>query len=116
MITIQKADNVISVAVIGEFTLVDYQEFEKHVLYKSHADDKINLLVDLRNMVDYTVDVAWEDIKFMHEHGSDFDRVAVVTDDQWQTWSAWLSNLFTDANVLVFSEFDQAMEWATIGD
>ncbi|MDH5481236.1 MAG: STAS/SEC14 domain-containing protein [Nitrosomonas sp.] len=113
MINIQKSDNLIIVAVIGEFTLKDYKEFEDQVLYKQHFDGKVNVLFDLRDMLDYTVDVAWEEIKFMHEHGSEFNRVAVVTDDQWQAWSAWVSNLFINAGVSGFSDYDEAMAWAS---
>lgn len=113
MITIQKINNLIIVAVIGEFTLSDFKEFEDQVLYRSHPEGKINLLFDWRDMVDYTVDVAWEEIKFMREHGSEFNRVAVVTNNQWQAWSAWVSNLFIDADVMVFSDYDEAKEWAS---
>ena len=113
MITIQKINNLIIVAVIGEFTLSDYKEFEDQVLYQFHFEGKANLLFDWRDMVDYTVDVAWEEIKFMRDHGSEFNRVAVVTDNQWQAWSAWVSNLFIDADVMVFSDYDEAKEWAS---
>lgn len=113
MIAIQKINNLIIVAVIGEFTLSDYREFEDQVLYQSHFAGTANLLFDWRDMVDYTVDVAWEEIKFMREHGSEFNRVAVVTDNQWQTWSAWVSNLFIDADVRVFSDYEEAKEWAS---
>ena len=113
MITIQKTDNLVIVAVIGDFTLTDYQEFEKQVLFQSHFDGRANLLFDLRDMLDYTLDVAWEEIKFMRDHGSEFNRVAVVTDDEWQAWSAWVSNLFIDENVSVFSDYDEAQEWAS---
>jgi hypothetical protein len=111
MITFQKTDNLIIVAVIGEFTLTDFQEFENQVLYKSHFDGKANIVFDWRDMLNYTVDVVWEEIKFMREHGSEFNRVAVVTDDQWDAWSAWVSNLFIDQDVLVFSEYDEAITW-----
>lgn len=50
----------------------------------------------------------------MREHGSKINRVAVVTDSQWQVWSAWVSNLFTDADVVVFSDYDEAYGWARI--
>lgn len=113
MITIQTINNLVIVAVIGEFTLSDYKEFENQVLYQSHFEGKVNLLFDWRDMVDYTVDVAWEEIKFMRAHGNEFNRVAVVTDDQWQAWSAWVSNLFIDADVIVFSDYDEAKEWAS---
>jgi len=112
MITIQQQQNLIIVALIGEFTLSDYKSFEEQVMYQSTFQGEVNVLVDFRDMLDYTVDVAWEDLKFMHEHGNDFNRVAVVTDDQLQSWSVWLSNLFTDAEVLVFSDYDLAIEWA----
>lgn len=111
MITIQKTGNLVDVTVLGEFTLADYREFEEQVLYKFHFDGKANLLFDWRDMLSYTVDVAWEEIKFIREHGSEFNRVAVVTDNQWQAWSAWVSNLFIDADIRVFSDYDEAKAW-----
>ncbi|PTN11623.1 STAS/SEC14 domain-containing protein [Nitrosomonas aestuarii] len=116
MITIQKQNNLIIVAVIGEFTLSDYKQFEDQVIYQSTFEGKVNVVVDFRDMLNYTVDVAWEDLKFMHEHGNDFSHVAVVTDDEWQTWSAWISNLFTDAQVIVFNDYEKAVTWAASGD
>lgn len=111
MITVEKQDNLIIVAVISEFTLADYKQFEDEVVYHKFINGEVNVLIDLRDMLDYTLDVAWEDIKFMREHGNDFNQIAVVTNDQWQTWSAWVSNLFTDAEVLVFSDYDEAVNW-----
>ncbi|MFO7579607.1 STAS/SEC14 domain-containing protein [Nitrosomonas halophila] len=111
MISIEKIDNLITVAVIGEFTLDDFKQFEDQVLYQFRFGGEANVLLDWRDMVSYTVDVAWEEIKFMREHGSEINRVAIVTDDQWQAWSAWVSNLFTDSEVVVFSDYDEAKAW-----
>ncbi|MEO7559423.1 MAG: STAS/SEC14 domain-containing protein, partial [Nitrosospira sp.] len=38
MITIEETDNLINVAVFGEFTLADYKEFEEQVIYKSRFE------------------------------------------------------------------------------
>lgn len=111
MITIQETDNLINVAVFGEFTLADFKEFESQVLYKSRRDGKVNVLFDWRDMVDYTVDVAWEDIKFIREHGSEFNRIALITENQWLAWGAWVSNLFVDADIRVFSDYSEAGAW-----
>lgn len=111
MITIQENDNLITVSVFGEFTLADFKEFESQVLYKSRHAGKVNVLFDWRDMVDYTVDVAWEDIKFIREHGSEFNRIAVITENQWQAWGAWVSNLFIDADIRVFSDYPAASAW-----
>ena len=62
-------------------------------------------------MLSYTIDVAWEEIKFIREHASEFNRVAVVTNNQWQVWSAWVSNLFIDADIRVFCDSEEANTW-----
>jgi stage II sporulation SpoAA-like protein len=111
MITIQETDNLINVAVFGEFTLADYKKFEEQVLYKPRSDDQVNVLMDWRDMVGYTIDVAWEDIKFIQEHSSEFNRIALVTENQWQAWGGWVSNLFINADIRVFSDYGDAKAW-----
>ncbi|HCI13702.1 MAG: hypothetical protein A2063_07700 [Gallionellales bacterium GWA2_60_142] len=113
MITIEQTDNLVNAAVIGEFTLADFKTFEEQSLYKLKSPGALNLLFDLRGMVDYTVDVAWEEIKFFsREHNHDFSKIAVVTSDQWLTWQAWVSRLFVDADIQVFADYDEAQAWA----
>jgi hypothetical protein len=112
MITIKnETQNLITAAVLGEFTLADFQEIEKATEYTLQFQGKANLLVDLRAMLDFTVDVAWEEIRFAQQHPHDFDRIAIVTEDQWQQWSAWLARLFTEADVQVFDDYEAAQTW-----
>ena len=114
MITIQQNANLVNAAVLGEFTLADFKQFEEQALYKLQSSGEINLLFDLRDMIGYTLDVAWEEIKFFRrEHNHDFTKIAVVTDNQWQTWQAWLSRLFVDADIRVFEEYEPALAWAS---
>lgn len=113
MITIEQTDNLVNAAVMGEFTLADFKAFEEQSLYKLKAPGALNLLFDLRGMLDYSVDVAWEEIKFFsREHNHDFSKIALVTDDQWLTWNAWLSRIFVDADIRVFADYQQARAWA----
>jgi hypothetical protein len=111
MITTDHAPGLVSIAVFGEFTLTDYKEFEDLVNYKVRFEGSVNLLIDLREMVGFTLDVAWEEIKFSRKHSHDFGRIAVLTSDQWATWSAWVSQLFVDAEVQVFDEEAEARGW-----
>ncbi|MDD4928813.1 MAG: STAS/SEC14 domain-containing protein [Gallionella sp.] len=112
MITIEQTDNLVNAAVLGEFTLADFKEFEEQSLYKLSSEGTLNLLFDLRAMIGYTVDVAWEEIKFFsREHNHDFSKIAVVTDNQWITWQTLLSRLFVDAEICVFTDYDEAKEW-----
>lgn len=111
MISIEESGNLINVAVFGEFTLADYTEFEEQVLNKSRLNGPVNVLFDWRDMLSYTVDVAWEDIKFIRKHGGEFNRIAIITENQWQAWGAWVSNLIIDADIRVFSTYEDARAW-----
>jgi len=111
MIAISSEKNLVSVSVIGEFTLADYKDFEQHVLHGLEFEGGVDVLLDLRDMVSYTFDVAWEEIKFSREHRYDFRKIAVVTADEWTVWLAWLNRLFVDADVHVFDEPGIALEW-----
>ncbi|MDR2195761.1 MAG: STAS/SEC14 domain-containing protein [Gallionellaceae bacterium] len=116
MITIEQNEGLISVAVFGEFTLADFKQFEEDALLNLNWPGEINLLFDLRDMVSYTLDAVWEEIKFFsRDHQYDFTRIAVVTDDQWRAWAAWLSRLFVDAEICAFADYEEAKNWAVEG-
>lgn len=116
MITIDQTRNLVTAAVLGEFTLDDFREFEEYVLAEGRLDSaggRLDLLFDLTEMAGFTVDVAVEEIKFSRTHGGDFNRIAVVTDSQWVAWSAWLEQLFVSADLRVFSDAAEARAWLT---
>lgn len=113
MITIDnKTDNLVNAAALGEFTLADFRELEAAAEHAFQFQGKARLLFDLRDMVSFTLDVAWEELKLMRTHAHDFERIAIVTQDQWLQWSGWLPRLFTDAEVRVFDDYDAARAWA----
>ena len=113
MITIEQTKDLLNIAVLGEFTIADFKQFEENALYKLKSPGEIDLIFDLRGMLGYTADVAWEEIKFFsRQHNHDFNKIAVVTSDQWLTWQAWLSRIFIDADIRVFQDYAEAKAWA----
>jgi len=111
MITVDHTPEHINLAVIGEFTLEDFTEFEEYLIANELFDGSHDLLFDLREMAGFTVDMAWEEIKFSRLHGGDFRRVAVVTESQWVAWSAWLEKTFVKAELRVFGDAGEAQAW-----
>ena len=111
MIVTDHAGSVVEVRVFGEFSLADYREFEELVNYEIKFTGTVNLLFDLREMADFTLDVAWEDIRFTRAHEHDLGRIAVLTESQWVGWSAWLAQIFVDAELRVFDDEAQARAW-----
>ncbi|MDO9599725.1 MAG: STAS/SEC14 domain-containing protein [Azoarcus sp.] len=111
MISTDHTGNLVAITVFGEFTLADYREFEELVSYKIRFGGQVDLLFDLREMAGFTLDLAWEEIKFSRQHSHDFRRIAILTEDQWITWSAWLSQHFVEAEVKVFEDEEEARTW-----
>jgi hypothetical protein len=111
MISIAVKDNLISATVIGQFTLADFREFEQAVTYGIQFKGRVNVLIDLTDMIDYSVDVAWEEIRFSREHKNDFGRIAIVTGDQWVAWSLWVNRLFMSADIRLFDDANAAETW-----
>ncbi len=111
MIVVQHQTGKIEVNVYGEFTLADYKEFEAAVDAAASAERPIDLFFDLREMADFTLDVAWEDLVFARAHPDDFRRIAVLTRSQWVAWSAWLTRIFVHAEMRVFDDESEAQAW-----
>jgi hypothetical protein len=112
MISIEEDQDLLKVHVFGEFTVDDFKEFEEAMTGELKLMPKVKLVLDLTQMSGFTIDMAWEDIKFTREHAHDFQRIAVVSSDQWASWMGWLNGLFTDAELQVFRELDDATTWA----
>ncbi|QLI80206.1 STAS/SEC14 domain-containing protein [Chitinibacter fontanus] len=111
MISISHEANYIHVVIFGQFTLQDYKEFEDNVVYDISFHGPTRLLFDLSEMTGYTLDMAWEELSFAKKHTQDFEKIAVVSDDQWVVWSVWISRAIADANVMVFDAVADAVDW-----
>jgi hypothetical protein len=111
MISIQHENKLIVVGAFAEFELADYQRFEQEVARQLDQQGKLSLLIDLRDMLGYTVDVALEDIKFTRQHRRDVGRIAILSDREWVKWTALLSQLFMDAELKVFDDEPAARAW-----
>ena len=115
MIVTEERSDRLKVHVYGELTLADYRELEGRDRRFSRPHPQVRLLMDLAKMSGFTVDVAWEDIRFTRAHAHDFRRIAVVTDSRWLGWVGWLSAAFTDAEVETFETMADAEAWLAVG-
>ena len=111
MIVIDKEKDLLKATVYAELALADFRELEAAVNNELRRAPKLELLLDLTNMSGYTLDVAWEDIKFTRAHAHDFKRIAVVTSGEWISWLGWLPAAFTDAEIEHFDDASSALAW-----
>jgi hypothetical protein len=111
MISISHESNYIHAVVFEQFTLQDYKEFEENVLYDIRFHGFARLLLDLSQMDGYTIDMALEEIRFSKQNRQHFDKVAVVSCDQWVVWSVWLNQAIAESEIKIFSELAEAQFW-----
>ncbi|MDO4879232.1 MAG: STAS/SEC14 domain-containing protein [Neisseria sp.] len=111
MISIEKRDYGLYIAMYGEVTLADFREFEKAALDAAREVHRPDLLLDLSALADFTIDMAWEQWKFSQEHNCDFGRIAVVVNDGWLKFASFLSGLLTNLRSHFFDTAEEAGAW-----
>ena len=111
MITVEEESDCVRATVFGELTVDDYRELEQAIGRELTSAARLKMFIDLTRMSGFTLDVAWEELRFTRKHAHDFRRVAVVTDNQWTSWLSWVTAAFTDAEVQIFEEVTSAEAW-----
>jgi hypothetical protein len=111
MITIQHEGNLTITGIFARLEISDFRRLEEEIERQLKRMGKIDLLVDLRGMLGYTLDVALEDLRFSREHAHDVGRVAILSEDESMIWTALLSELFVRAEIQVFDDETAAREW-----
>ncbi len=111
MITIQHEGNLTIIGIFARLEIADFKRIEDEIESQLKRLGKIDLLVDLRGMLGYTLDVALEDLRFSRAHARDVGRVAILSEDDSMMWTALLSELFVLAEIRVFDDEGVAREW-----
>ena len=63
------------------------------------TEGKARLFVQLKEFHGWDLHAVWDNTKFAFKHYSDFDRIAMVGDRQWEKWMARVSKPFAKAKV-----------------
>ena len=111
MITIQHEGRLSVIGIFARLELADFRKIEDEIQRQLDAVGQIDLLVDLRGMVGYTLDVALEDIRFVREHARDIGRIAILSEKDSVVWAALLARLFVRAEIHVFDSESGARDW-----
>lgn len=111
MISISQESYGLSVVLYNEFTLEDFCSLEKALLTAIHNIHRPDLLLDLSMMKDFTIDMAFEQLRFLRNHANDFGRTAIVVEDIWIRLGSKIGNLLTLQHPKYFSDAVKAQEW-----
>ncbi len=117
MISIRPQDFGLDVALYNEFTLADFKSLEAALLDRFNSQAKPNVLIDMSEVVDFTIDMAVEELRFVRAHEKHFGRIAVVVKDNWIKLAAHIAGLLSgDTDVMYFDSAESAREWVEGGE
>ena len=104
---------IVVMTISGKIDVRDYEKAIPELEQQIEQHGKLSLLVELMDFHGWTLGAAWEDTKFGIRHFSDFERLAVVGDKQWEKGMITFAKPFTAAELRYFdqSEKDMAEQW-----
>ncbi|PIT53824.1 hypothetical protein BHC44_05370 [Snodgrassella alvi] len=111
MISIHEQSYGLSVVLHNEFTLGDFRQLQEALLKAIEQVQFPNLLLDMSQMKDFTVDMALEHLRFLRQHAHDFGRTAIIVDDIWIRLGAQFANLLTLQRPKYFNDKHTAQKW-----
>lgn len=111
MIIIEQENDLLKVHIYSDMTLDDFREFENAVTDELKQYDHVNLLLDLSSMTGFSLDVVLEELRFNKQHSHDYQKIAVITENQWVTWASWLATAFVTAEARQFDDVESANAW-----
>lgn len=75
----------------------------------------VKVLMDATELEGWELRAAWDDLKLGLRHGSEFERIAMVSDSRWLEASAKVGAWFVAGKFRAFTTkeggFDKALEW-----
>ena len=111
MISIREQDYGLDVALFNEFSLADFKLFEDALVKRVAEQGKPDVLLDLTELVDFTLDMAIEEVKFVRAHEQDFGRIALVVSDVWIKLAAHIAGLLSHNHLEYFDTVEEAQAW-----
>jgi hypothetical protein len=110
-------DNVIGLEAAGQVTSGDYENVIAPTIdAKQREHDKVRLIYVLGPEFDgYSAGAVWQDSKLLFKHPSSWEKVAIVTDEDWLRRSVSLFGWMVPGEVKVFANSDstEARDWVT---
>ena len=103
----------LSLKAIGTLTHEDYEKITPMIdsALASISDPKVKVFIDGSELEGWELRAAWDDFKLGLKHGSEFDKIAIFGNKQWQEYAAKIGSWFISGEVKYFEDSDEALTW-----
>lgn len=104
---------LMSLKAIGKLTHEDYEVITPMIdsALAGVEQPRVRAFVDGTEMEGWELRAAWDDFKLGLKHGSEFERVAIFGNKNWQELATKVGNWFVSGEVRYFDDRDEALAW-----
>jgi len=114
-IGIERVDDnfFLSLKGVGKLTHKDYEKITPIIdsALNEVKGPKVKVLIDGTEMEGWELRAAWDDFKLGLKHGSEFDKIAIYGNKNWQEITAKIGSWFMSGEVKYFENCDDALAW-----
>jgi hypothetical protein len=104
---------IFTMKAVGKLTHDDYMVFTPLLdgALASVTEPKVRMLFDATELKGWELRAAWDDFKIGLNHGSEFEKIAIVGASGWQALMAQIGSWFISGEVKYFEDPDVAIHW-----
>lgn len=114
-IGIERTDDrfFLSLTAQGKLTHKDYEIITPMIdsALAEVKDPKVKALIDATELQGWEARAAWDDLKLGLKHGSEFEKIAILGNKQWQEVLAKVGGWFISGEVRYFEDEIEAIAW-----
>lgn len=103
----------LSLKAVGKLTHEDYKIITPLIdsALKGVSHPKIKAIIDGTEMEGWEPRAAWDDFKLGLKHGSEFEKIAIYGNKNWQVICAKMGSWFISGEVKYFESDSSALAW-----
>ena len=97
----------------GKLTHEDYETITPMIdsALAEVKDPNIKALIDGTELEGWEPRAAWDDFRLGLKHGSEFEKIAIYGNKDWQKIAAKIGSWFTSGEVKYFKNYEEAVAW-----
>jgi hypothetical protein len=106
-------NNLVAIRIEGKINKRDYDDLLPVIEKKRNEHSNINMYLEFHDIEGVTPKAALDDIMTYFKYVADFDKIAVIGEDNWGNLLESTSNTFYSARIrfFSFSQKEQAKNW-----
>jgi hypothetical protein len=103
----------VSMKAVGKLTHEDYKAFTPLLegALETIESPQVRMLFDATEFKGWELRAAWDDFKIGLRHGSEFSKIAIVGNAEWQALMASIGSWFISGEINYFNESRDAINW-----